>query len=154
MLKRGCGFRQVVPEDNRWLWAAYQKGGLSGFPPELDLPGFLEFLAQVLTTPIQALMLEAKVDELGQVGPVGIASIRYAQGIEAWPWVDWFPWASQRNRIECGVKLLNDLNKEKLVLFHTDELVFVNHLARYGLLRPIGWLKMKNGGERRMYQGV
>ena len=120
------------------------------------MPMFLEFLMQAIAVQSasgQAITLEANIGEMGQFGPVGIATIAY-RGVEAWPWVDWFPWSSRRNRIECGVKLLNDLNKQKMVLFHTDEMTFVNHLARYGLLRPVGWIRLKNGGERRMYQGV
>jgi len=158
VLKRGCHYRPFSDSDVKWLWAAYRMDGLANFPEGMDQASFIEFVVQATAVQQnqggQVLMLDAQIFEKQQrFGPVGLASIRY-DGNEARPFVDWFPWASRRNKIECGVKLLNDLNKQKLVLFHTGESVLIGHLARYGLLRPVGWVKVKNGGDRRMYQGV
>lgn len=56
------------------------------------------------------------------------------------PHVEWFPWASPRNKIEHGVNLINILKEKGLVLViaRMETKDFLVHVAKHGVLRRVG----------------
>lgn len=79
--------------------------------------------------------------------PVGIALTPVFQA-HAYPHAIWFPWASARNKIECGVQFFIALKAimKAMVTSRMDDAPYFDHLAHYGLLRRVGTL-------RKDYQG-
>lgn len=52
----------------------------------------------------------------------------------------WFPWASNRNKLEGIIEYINGVRKEHLVLFYSQEKDkrFYVHIMRYGIINRIG----------------
>lgn len=52
----------------------------------------------------------------------------------------WFPWASDRNKIESMVKLINELRKEHKLLgmIHPRDKDFFVYVAKHGIIRRVG----------------
>ncbi len=160
VLKRGCSFRVYEDTDLKWLWAAYRKDAFEEmFAPDLDQDAFTEQMLGILTKLYskgsEVLMLVATIPGK-QSSPVGLLAVEYNDQV-AWPHAVWFPWSTARNRVECLVNFLQELNKEAAVLIASEpELTgFFGHLSRYGLLRRVGTIRKYRGDKPAiLYQGV
>ena len=148
-LKRGARLAQFREQEHlRYLWAAYRKGWREHFSPDLDAAEFAE----------QALALVLKVYEgggevfvlegesvLGRM-PVGVVTMVYAirpnQTPRAEPHVDWFPWATARNKLEATLRLVLEINRNFLLVttVRQGEERLLLHLIRYGVVRLAGKL--------------
>lgn len=99
-----------------WFWAAYQMGGWrdvmdGGMPQSMFGDRVLELMS---SAPFDW-VLEAKVED--GVRPVAlILGFQVGRAIE--PGVEWFPWASPRNKIEATAVFLKEISKvHKLMVF-------------------------------------
>lgn len=86
----------------------------------------------------------AWVMEVGK--PVGVAF-----GVNAGPMVlfgdvQWFPWATSRNKLESMTNILHRLRKQQKIILYCDKAhhEFYVHLARTGILRRVGHLHFDN----------
>lgn len=64
----------------------------------------------------------------------------------------WFPWASPRNRVECGVKFFASVRDDvPLVEYAREEFVpFFEMIMRHGVIRRVGMMRNVHPGERTM----
>ena len=153
LLKRDISFRRVEAEDDmKWLWAAYRKEAFSGklFPKGLDQSDFKDTVIQYFSQMSEVFMLEA-VTSNGKI-PVGIVSTLVFSRTE--PHVDWFPWASSRNKLETVALFLSKMrNRSLLVWAEESEVDFYTRIAQYGVLRRVGKLiKFKNDKDHMLFQ--
>ena len=53
---------------------------------------------------------------------------------------EWFPWASNRNKMECMTKVLTKLRDDYFIKFYSSEKDkdFYVHIMRQGILRRVG----------------
>lgn len=119
-----------------YLYAAYVKGAFPerfGFPKGLKPREFDEALS----------LLVDQVDHLWVMA--GIQPFGFALGVNFGPCVlpgdfTWFPWASERNRLEGIVALLVEIQKEAVGLSWTkpEEKRLWEHIAKYGVIRRVG----------------
>ena len=124
-----------MDSDMRWLWAAYQQGMwrdvMSG---NLSPQGFEEKALEFIASSPYEWIVEAQGDDGARpvciflAQPVGV-------GIE--PMVQWFPWATPRNKVEAIAVFLKEISKQmKIFIFACDEKVrFWERMVPYGLVR-------------------
>lgn len=136
-----------------YVYAAYKRGKLIIGEPDLERDAFASmferWLKELIGSGSQAIVIRAKVNE---IIPVGLVIIDY-QGTTAYPDIHWFPEASPRNRVECGLYLMLELKKEHMVFFTVPGITrnpepdwkFLMHLCKYGVLRPVGTIRDHNG---------
>lgn len=159
-LNRGCSYRTFRDSDLKWFWAAYNKGAF-GDVVDRDLgqedftAAILSVISVVLEKENAFLVFDAAVKGQGSA-PVGIAMVGYIDRA-AMPHIHWFPWATDRNKLECTVLFLRDLKKEAmpLILAQPETVPFFSHLARYGLLRRAGTIPNYRENEKSiLFHGV
>ncbi len=86
-------------------------------------------------------MLEAPVATQGKI-PVGVVSV-YIQGEWNMPHVQWFPWSSDRNKLEAAVAFIDGMRRTREVVITANavDAPFFDKLhSRYNLIRPVGRL--------------
>ena len=119
------------------MWAAYKKGGLDGVPDGLDIDEFIAAAYGHLERFQEQFMVETD-------RPMGII-VTLTDGYRFEPHGIWFPWASPRNKLESWVRFFSRERKDRLGMIHMrsepQNIDFLNHLAKYGLLRRIGTAK-------------
>lgn len=145
-LKRGCSFEPVNADHFRWLWAAYGTGSFpedGRFPPGLTATEFRDEAALMLRELIQdgndAFVL------MNQGGkPVGLVTV-WAKHLkheqpQFFPHVNWFTWATPRNKLECALDFLIEMKKEAfgILIIEPENWRFFGHLCKYGVLRRVG----------------
>lgn len=74
--------------------------------------------------------------------PVGVVSLDLFQG-RAWPHVIWFPEASPRNKVECGLQFLMSLKTDvsAMIIAAPINVHLYDHLCKYGVIRKVGTLR-------------
>ena len=121
----------------RWLWAAYQKGGIELVPRDLDMRQFEAAAYGYLEGFSEQFIVESKM-------PVGVIAT-LTDGYRFEPHTDWFPWATPRNILEGSVKFLSNERKDRvgIIYMHDTEKnkTFLNQIARYGIIRRVGTVK-------------
>lgn len=142
-LKRKPDFHPIREEDMRYLWAAYKKGAFKGdfISIEEGLPAteFNNLMRGVIFSSYNnAYVLEAKVG--GKQIPVGIVFSVFAGPFHLIGDMTWFPWSSNRNRVEAAVHFLNEMRKDNLMIWysHPDDSEFYVHIARHGITKRVG----------------
>ena len=119
--KRGVTIRQTNDFDLRWLWAAYQKGVWNDVLAEgLSQADFKNTVIEILGAVEFDWVFEVRTDK--GLRPVGLvtAQSRFA-GRAIKPHVDWFPWASPRNRLECGIQFVKEIGREVKIFLYIKE---------------------------------
>ncbi len=129
-----------MEEDFKWFWAAYKKGTWEGvMEDDLSQIEFVEFMLNQFSeaSDLYTIYFEKKVIGLVIVTGRIFGSTRYVR-----PFINWFPWATNRNKLEGAVKTILELRKSLPVLVDvgTDLSKFVTHIAKYGILRRVGKL--------------
>ncbi|MGI9411545.1 MAG: hypothetical protein ACR2OV_15810 [Hyphomicrobiaceae bacterium] len=124
-----------MESDFRWLWAAYQKGGLEAIPRDLDTAQFIAAAFGHLEKFSEQFMVETD-------RPIG-AIVTLTNGYLFEPHAIWFPWASPRNKLEGALKFLSQERKDRLgvIYMDLDRKRFLEQMARYGVLRRVGTVK-------------
>lgn len=120
----------------RWLWAAYQSGVWKEILVEgLSQQEFSETVTDMLGMVDHDWIVEIKTDKgLRPVGLITGDNRFMGHGIE--PHVDWFPWATPRNKLECAIQFIKQTGKEtKLFLYIREDLKFWERVWRYKVLK-------------------
>ena len=96
----------------RWIWAAYRMGALEEYIPSgLEQTAFLQAAADIIA--LQHEVFGGFVKE--KMMCIALATFS-SHRME--PHVIWFPWATDRNKLELGVKFFADMRKRYKVLNH------------------------------------
>lgn len=149
-LKRRTEFRPIEDADCRYAWAAYKKGALKSLGQrfagaELGPDEFyLAFVDEVKANYAGGWTLSAETKK-GFL-PVGIVLGFYSHPNPALsPFMIigdmvWFPWASDRNKIEAAVGFFNAIRKEIPMVEYADEKAkpFFEMIAKHGVMRRVG----------------
>ena len=97
-------FRPAVYDDIRWFWASARRQGYEGTPEE--------FSRQAEESLAGADRIVVAEDTNGNyekgAGPVGVFLSNY-DGWTLAPHVEWFPWATPRNKLRCTVGFLQSM---------------------------------------------
>lgn len=121
----------------RYFWAAYQMGMWSDlFQENLNRGQFQNSVYELLGSCDMEWVLEVPAEN--GLRPVGIvvADFRFmGNGIE--PHVDWFPWATARNRLEASLTYLKEVGKRYKVFIYATapNQRFWEHVHRYNVLK-------------------
>lgn len=137
-LTRKPHYREFQPEDEKYFWAAYQKGALD-IEPGMNKQQFHETLAAARDA-ADWFTLFAGTSR----GNIPVGAIRAMIGERMMePHVVWFPWASPRNKLESIANFLNESGRVWLVLVITRfaERAMYARLCEAGYLRHCGSIK-------------
>ena len=121
----------------RWLWAAYRSGMWRDvFDSGLSQMAFVERIMDF----IGAAEMDWIIDARGHEGirPVGLVMGNWIMpGRILHPHVDWFPWATPRNKMEGIAAFLRETSKRyKLFVYAADEAIpFYTRMTQYRILR-------------------
>lgn len=119
--------------DLRYPWAAYKKGWQI-LPNNLSIDEFNKALGNILLKFDESYLVHA-LSINNTLHPVGILTIL---GIaHPTPYIDWFPWASTRNKVELVLHIVKELKKQSTVamIYASDAENNLMRLVRaYGLL--------------------
>lgn len=153
--KRNAWFIPLTDDDMGWLWAAYIEGSFDFMAEGANQEEFTKGMTWVIEDKIKSpddlfYLAEAYNVDKKRTVPVGLIVINFMQGA-AWPLINWFSWATPRNKIEASVVFLEELQRESPIMIMGDDKTtkFLSHLGRYGLLSRSKVLKDFHDGERR-----
>jgi hypothetical protein len=94
-------FRPAVYNDIRWLWVASKRAGFDGTSEE-----FSQQCEPRLAQADRLFMVEDRNKEFESGnGPVAVVLANY-DGWTLCPHVEWFPWATNKNKLRCTVGFL------------------------------------------------
>jgi len=124
-------------EDRKYTWAAYKLGA---FGPDIssDSKVFTKQLDEYLALHNIVYTVES-ITKDGRI-PVGIIGGKFMGPILYLGDMTWFPWASDRNKMECMTNILNELRKQYIVMFFcsmADKEFYIN-IAKHGVIRRVG----------------
>jgi len=137
LLKRKPRVRQTQDSDLRYLWAAYRLGfWADDVDAELSKEAFQEKVIETLARADYDWIVEARQnDNMRPVGVILAHALPDGRRIE--PHVDWFPWATPRNKLEGLAAFLREVSKRFKILVYVEEREqnFWERLKQYRLLR-------------------
>lgn len=118
--------------DFKYPWAAYKRGW-KVLSPNLDVTEFNRQFADLLNNFNSSYLLYA-LSLNNAIIPVGILSIHGI--VHVVPYVEWFPWATARNKVEVVLNLIRQTkNKVQLMIYASDaENNLMRQARAYGLL--------------------
>jgi len=150
LLKRDNSFRYFAKEDMKYLWAAYKKDGLPALPENLNKEEFTDLVTEFLSGFSEVFIIESPTIR-GKI-PVAIITTLVTSRTE--PNVDWFPWASNRNKLEAAAYFLSKMRKRPILIWANKETTpYFTRLAQYGVLRRIGKAhKFVDGQDQMIFQ--
>lgn len=149
-LRRKLDFRPIEREDMRYVWAAYKKGALKSLGEkfasgDMESGDFdIAFEAEIAANYHGAWTLFAETPR-GFL-PVGLVlgfyshpDPRFAPFMIVGDMI-WFPWSSNRNRIESAVNFFNRIRHEIPMVEYADEQAkrFFEVIAQHGIVRRVG----------------
>lgn len=121
----------------RWLWAAYRMGTWNTVLQEgLSQSEFKEVVIDILGQVEYDWVFDVKTDK--GLRPVGLVTAQQRfEGNAIEPHVDWFPWATARNRLECSIQFLRDIGREVKIFLYVEEKdeKFWNRVWQYKVLK-------------------
>ena len=151
-LSRGIEVEALGDQHLKFLWAAYQKGGLEVFGEGFEKPDGASwnveefhdvFVSLLLNTFHFAWIIKAPTVNHGHI-PIGMTTAFWSHHDEVRaPFVIigeivWFPWASPRNVIEGAVKFFDWLRRDFRAMMYTQDKRFFEIIARHGIMRRVG----------------
>lgn len=144
--------RPLDIEKDAWvLWAAYDLGSFPALPKNMKKDEFFKCVASFASSKGSVLIVDDDHPRFrDRRGPVAIISVdNYGWRIE--PQIDFFFWASKRNRLRAAAAFLHMTRHSRdvgvCVVRVTDKDVpLCEHLRGYDLLYPCG--KIPNGDPR------
>lgn len=106
-------------------------------PAHLNQDEFAEFIIQTLAEFDIEWVLEVRVQDRPR--PVGVVLGKFFNNGErvVEPHVEWFPWASVRNKLECGAEFMRQVGKKyKVLVFAGDtDVPLFEKLQQYRILK-------------------
>lgn len=149
-LKRKTHFRPLEEEDIQYIWVAYKSGRLETMGPPFDSDDLSpdefkqEFLAQVEVVYHGAwtLFAETKRGYLPSGLVLGFwshADPRFGVFMNVGDMI-WFPWATDRNKVEMAVNFFNEIRKDISMVEYAklDDKKFFETIAKHGVMRRVG----------------
>lgn len=136
-LKRKPAYHQITSSDLKYLWAAYKRGSFADIP-EMDQDQFNAEIERYLSLTDRTYVMSAKTGN-GFI-PIGIASGNFNGPLFFLGNALWFEWASDRNKLEASVNLLNDMRKDYICIMHNHmgNKKFYETIASHGVIRQVG----------------
>lgn len=137
LIRRDTSFRPIEIEDMKWLWAAYKTGSFDAvaFPEDLAKEELTDMMLAHFASMHEVFVLETETKR-GKI-PVGVVGSLITERTE--PHVNWFSWATSRNKLECATYFFSKMRNRPLLVWSKEEHVkFYTHVSRYGVLRRIG----------------
>jgi hypothetical protein len=148
-LKRKPTYRDYTEADIKYIWASAKKLGDTSTPKE-----FIDkFRLTYYSYYGQCYIVESVTDK-GTM-PVGVVFGNFTGPFLLLENILWLEWATDRNKIETVVNLLNELRKKYLVLFHSNmkDKDFFVHVAKHGIVRRIGTIyNLYDDGKAALFQ--
>jgi len=148
-LKRKPTFRPYVEEDIKYFWASEkQKGNAT------DPKNYAEQIKNTLFAYYDVGFTMEAITQKGKM-PVGAVFGKYMGPFLLLADARWLNWATDRNKLESIVNLLNELRKDTLVLFYStmDDKDFYVHIARHGIAKRIGTIDdLFENGQAALFQ--
>lgn len=146
--KRDVRLDVMEESDIKYLWAAYNKGMWDGVIEfGLSKDEFVDVVYQGLALSDAIFLISGK-NSVGNIGVLTIKPIFFGQKLYHRPHIDFFPWATDRNKLEACAESIVDLRKQYSLLIDCDKetnIKFVTHVAKYGILRRVGKLDQIDG---------
>jgi hypothetical protein len=142
-LKRAIDYRPIEDEDVKYAWAAYKQGGLAAlnFATDLSPDDFKALFEQTIVSKCHAAWTLFGNTKRGFI-PVGIVLAAWAPSA---PYlivldIDWMPWASHRNIIECSVGFFNGARKDFAFVGYAlpEHKRMYEVCAMHGVMRRVG----------------
>ncbi len=147
-LTRKTRFEPISNEHLKWLWLAYKE---NSFQEEIVKPGlgrdeFIAAIMQILPHSVATFILFAPFTGVikgkefkGEAIPVGIVTNNMF-AFRTSPHVDWFAWATPRNKLEATLRYLAKVRKDGVHMILTSEpdTPFFTHFAMYGIINRVG----------------
>ncbi len=134
-----------VHKDIGLMWVAYKKGSFELFPKGMNELEFLDYIRK-FSLECSLLIADDKNKEYQEVGPVAMFSVT-TFGTNVEPHVDFFPWATKRNRLGCVVSFLQMMRYKRIgcCIVHslTNSKPLFDKVHEYGVLNYVG--KIPNG---------
>lgn len=121
----------------RFLWAAYQMGGWNDlFAQNLSKEGFTEKMVEILGS----VDLDWIIEIQGKNGlrPIGIVlGLFRGAGRAIEPHVDWFEWASPRNKLEGAAQFIHDIGRLYKIFLYIgkEDVLFWDRIWKYRILK-------------------
>lgn len=147
LLKRFTAFRPIERSDLQYVGAAWRKGALEELhevfrDQEMDAERFGEVFQQFVVELFQVALTLFAETPMGRI-PVGVflGLIPYpGKALMFAGEMVWFPWASDRNRLETTVGLLDQLRTDWTVIefARAKDRAFFDVICRYGVMKRIG----------------
>ena len=150
IFKRSRPFvRPLDPQKDAWvLWAAYDLNSFPNFPKGMKKDDFFKCVKSFVENKSSVLLVEDNHKYFrDKKGPVAMVSVdNYGWRIE--PQIDFFFWASKRNRLRAAASFLHMTRNSRqigvcVVRASEKDVQFCEHLRGYDLLYPCG--KIPNG---------
>lgn len=149
LLRRDGEVRPVDSDDFKYLWAAYRSGDFDLPVPEgLEAKDFDAVVLSVMAGFDDWRIVTAPTKR--GVIPVGLFGGQVMDDRKNLSsHVLWFPWASERNKLEAMVRYLANMRHDFIILAKAsfDFRDFFNHVCRYGVLRRVGTINGWFDGE-------
>lgn len=158
-LKRKPTFHTIEEDDMKWLYAAYKLGSFSdndlvNLERGMDAVEFDKQLRLLMTTYYDNAWVMESVNE-GKRRRVGMLFSVLSGPFHLLGDVTWFPWATDRNKVETIVHFLNESRKENLMMWYCsyEDKRFYDHIARHGIIKRVGKISdLFEGGDVPFWQ--
>lgn len=143
----------------RYLWAAYVKGAFKqndfvNVATGLNEVEFSNYIRGIIFSAYNnGWVLEAKHND--KYIPMGIVFSVSTGPFNLIGDMTWFPWATNRNRIESAVHFINEARKDRLIVWysHPEDSDFYVHIARHGISKRVGSIDgLYEGEQARFWQ--
>lgn len=124
-------------KDLRWAYAAYKLGAFGPIVNE-GPEGFDKFFDEYTMLHDEVFIMQSETKK-GKI-PVGVTLGKYMGPTLYLGGTTWFPWASDRNKMECATHVLNELRRKYIVMLFCsmkDKDFYVN-IAKHGVIRRVG----------------
>lgn len=124
----------------KYLWAAYRVGSWSDkdFDQTMDKETFTDFVIEAnKVTPLMVIVAPTQ----NGIIPTGLVTYKIDDVMGAIePHLEWFKWATRRNKIEGTVRGILSLKEKAPLIIKTSikNAEFYTHISRYGILRRVG----------------
>jgi len=120
--------------DIKYFWASEKHSG-----NETDPEDFAERLKATLFSYYDVGFTMEALTPKGRL-PVGAVFGKYVGPFLWLGATKWLGWASERNKIESAVNLLNELRKDGLVMLYSNmaDKDFYTHISKHGVIRRVG----------------
>ena len=143
----------------KWLYAAYKLGSfgdgdLISLDEGMTPSEFDQKLRLLMSTYYEDGWVLESMNQ-GKMRPVGVIFSTYMGPLNLLGDMTWFPWSTDRNRVEAAVHFLNEARRHAIYVWYCDfkDKRFYEHIARHGIIKRIGSITgLYKGGDVPFWQ--